>query len=178
MNSVFWAKITITYLISLFTGLKNQMLEPTQQMTDGTNRLYIPGYINIQDDLRCTTTASMKRFQNFNDYDDYEKSAINFLGSKVEKDSTGILFWKSTVSLLPSTVVCKKVHKIGMYGVKLPWEIRHVTPMMMPHPCPSGSRLLFLDLKFLFIMEKDRPTSPTAIVHHTDQYCVLFCTQL
>ena len=40
------------------------------------------------------------------------------------------------------TVVCKKVHKIGLYGVK--WR---VTPMMMPRPCPSDSRLLKIFFK-------------------------------
>ena len=40
------------YLISLFTGLKRQMLEPTLQLDDGTYRLYIPEYIDVEDDLR------------------------------------------------------------------------------------------------------------------------------
>ena len=90
------------YHISLFTGLKRQMLEPTRPSDDGTYRLNIPEYINVEDDLRCSTTATMKRFQNFQEYDEHTKSAINFAESKTNKTSTGILFWKSTVSLLSS----------------------------------------------------------------------------
>ena len=78
------------------------MLEPTRSSDDGTNRLYIPDYINVEDDLRCTTTVTMKRFQNFEEYEEHTKSAINFAESNEKKDSTGILFWKSTVSLLSS----------------------------------------------------------------------------
>ena len=50
--------------------------------------------------FRCTTSATMKRFQNFKDYDEHTKSAIQFAESKEEKSSTGIFFWKSTVSLM------------------------------------------------------------------------------
>ena len=84
------------------------MVEPTLPTKDGTNRLYIPNYINVEDDLRCTTTATMKRFQNFKEYDEHTKSAINFSESKEEEDSTGILFWKSTVSL---NNLCAKENK-------------------------------------------------------------------
>ena len=76
------------------------MLEPTLPTVDGTNRLYIPAYINVEDDLRCTTTATMKRFQNFEEYDEYTKSTIKFYESEETTSSTGILFWKSTVSLM------------------------------------------------------------------------------
>ena len=42
----------------------------------------------------------MKRFQNFEEYDEHTKSAIRFSEAKNEKSSQGILFWKSTVSLM------------------------------------------------------------------------------
>ena len=42
----------------------------------------------------------MKRFQNFAEYDEHTKSAIRFSEAKNEKNSQGILFWKSTVSLM------------------------------------------------------------------------------
>ena len=81
------------------------MVEPTLPSNDGTNRLYIPNYINVEDDLRCTTTATMKRFQNFQEYDEHTKSAINFFESNQKEETTGALFWKSTVSLMPSRYV-------------------------------------------------------------------------
>ena len=49
--------------------------------------------------------------------------------------------------ILRVTVVCKKVYKIASVWCKM--ALREVgTPMMMPRPCPSGSRLLKPFFKF------------------------------
>ena len=48
----------------------------------------------------------------------------------------------------------KKYRKIGLYVVIWPWRSRRVTPMMMPPPCPSGSRLLQTFSKFSIIVSK------------------------
>ena len=56
--------------------------------------------------------------------------------------------------------------------------------MMMPRPCPSGSRLLktfFKSKKFVYngkMTNFKGMLGKRAILHHTDQIYVLFCTRL
>ena len=50
--------------------------------------------------------------------------------------------------------------------------------MMMPRPCHSSSRLVKIFLKSPFFHKGKLPTSPKAILLHTDQFSILFCTGL
>ena len=73
------------------------MLEPTVPLNDGTNRIALPDYLNVEDDLRCSTEVTSKVFRNFQQYDDYRKSSAQFASSESESSTKGILFWTSKV---------------------------------------------------------------------------------
>ena len=83
--------------ILIFAGLKLQMLEPTVPLNDGTNRIALPDYLNVEDDLRCSTEVTSKVFRNFQQYDDYRKSSAQFASSESESSTEGVFFWTSKV---------------------------------------------------------------------------------
>jgi hypothetical protein len=74
------------------------MLKPTVPLNDGTKRIALPDYLNVEHDLRCSTKVTSKVFRNFQQYDDYRKSSAQFASSETVTVTTGILFWKSKFS--------------------------------------------------------------------------------
>jgi hypothetical protein len=59
-------------------GLKLQILQPTKELQDGTHRVTVPPYINVQDDIRYCRNTCTRGYQKLRTPKNIELMASNF----------------------------------------------------------------------------------------------------